>query len=44
MAHVVSATFAPHRERLGQVLAVARAQPAISLNMATFWATPRHPT
>jgi hypothetical protein len=43
MAHVVSAAFTPNRERLAQVLSIARTEPAISLNMATFWATPRHP-
>lgn len=42
MPHVVPVrAIVPHRERLAEVLEVARSQPAISLNLATFWAIPR---
>ena len=33
--------LAPHRERLAEVLGVLRAEPAISLNMATYWTEAR---
>ena len=42
MPHVVPVrAIVPHRERLAEVLEVAHSQPAISLNLGTFWATSR---